>query len=283
MISRLLGSVSNLAHLGSVALVFLALWQIWDVFSPKQPELPYLRKQVADQTIGRIVSDLPRVATIKTVVVLPFANDPTGYVTSQIHDRLQASGRFQVIDDTLWQKIQKEVGIEGKPVSTLPDALDVGRKTGTDAAIFGEVRTFEMTETVGTIDLFVRMVDLRNELVLYAMRYQDSMTASPLSISYVASRISDSSLPRRVVIGFLFILLLPWLTIQAMVIVLKRQSNGANAGLILVYTLADALVIYVLMGFNLDDWLSTLTILISIGLAALYSIVVANYVAGLET
>ncbi len=283
MITRLLKSISNLSQLGSVALVFLALWQVWDVFSPKQPELPYLRKQVADQTIGRIVTDLPRIETVKSIVVLPFANDPTGYVTNQVHDRIQASGRFRVIDDTLWQKIQKEVGIEGKPVSILPDALEVGRKTGTDAAIFGEVRTFEMTETVGTIDLFVRMVDLRNELVLFAMRYQDSMTASPLSISYVGSRISDSSLPRRVVIGFLFVLLLPWLTIQAMILVLKKQSNEANVGVILAYALADALGIYVLMGFSLDNWLSALTILLSIGLATLYNIVVANYVAGLET
>lgn len=282
MIGKLLGSGIDLSRLGSAALVLLLLWQLWDVFGPKSPELPYLRKQVADRTIDKAVNDLPHLESVKTVVVLLFANDQGGYVTSQFHDRIQVSGRYQIMDDTLWQKIQAELGIQGKPVGTLGDALEVGRKTGADVAIFGELRVFEMTENAATIDMLVRMVDLHTEFVLFAQRYQDSMVASPLSIAYVSSRISDSSLPRRVVIGLLFVLLLPWVTFQAMAALLRRQSNNVNAVLLLAYTVIDALGIFVLTGFNVETWLSAAIFLLAVGMSATYNIAVANFAAGLE-
>ena len=231
------------------ALSLTMLWESYRVFGPIEDSLGFMRRVLAEQVCSEAAEDLPQRQGLSTLAILDLAGDSSdGYISSMLRQRVQATGKYRLIEESFFRKLLREFGKDNAPVSTLADAVTAARQLGVDAVLFGEIPEFTAQKNAAAVRLELRMAERDSGQSVFARSYSSNRADT------MRARIADSSKGRRIFIWVLFTILLPLVTVPLIRRLVAVDSNLLNLGLLVGYTLLDMFVAILLTGF----WIPTL-------------------------
>jgi len=248
-----------------LALLCLVGAQAYHAMAPRRHQVDFLRKTVADEAVHQAVRRMPRDENVKQLLVADLPGDHTGYLKEQLRAELRSSGKFEVADDTLVQRVKKEVlgvakssglisrdlveSIEGDGIRSLEAAIEFGERAGVDGVLFGEVTDFSASDKGSRVDMMLRIVDVKGKRAIFGDNIGNEVKPGPTSPSYVRARIIGSSKGWRLLTWVLVVLLLPLVLSHFLTLLLERESNAANVMALIGLTVIDLLLAFALLGF----------------------------------
>lgn len=143
-----------------------------------------------------LVIDTGRIAQIRRVAVLPFADGPGANavnlgnaVAGLVVDRLSRSDRFRVIERSQLKSIMDELDMKASDMIDPATAAKVGKLAGVEAVIMGSVSQYDFDKTVVYIYIIpvvswsyrvgasVRIIDVNGGDVIFAHSASGSSSA----------------------------------------------------------------------------------------------------------
>ena len=272
-----------ISRLGAVALICYIAWLGWQNLGPHKPEIGPVRREFADKVIPTIVDDLRNGrGNIRQAALLHFENDPTDYFTNQFRTVVEQSGILDLRDRTVGEKITNLVNLPHTPYGSLDTALARGHDLGTPAVILGTIHSFESCGGGANIDVEVLLADVSTGQVIFSRRYNKD--TAPLTMIAANVEAAAKGFPwfQRLLGWLIAVLLLPVFTISFVRTMVRKGSNKANAFVLCVYTLADALLAWLLVGAALTSWFAVLVFVVAVAIALAYNIRVMSFAVRLE-
>jgi hypothetical protein len=187
-----------------------------------------------------------------------------------MRDRITESGKYEVIEESFFRKILREVGWGAKPVSRLDEAVAVARRLGVDTVVFGEVPEFTWSEQKAVLRLELRMADRVSGEASFARSYSETLGGGTGPGTWRA-RLADSSKARRVFIWAVFALLLPILASPLIRRLAAEDSNTVNLLMLGGLTAIDVIAAAALASFWLATWWTIAALLAAACLAGYYN------------
>jgi hypothetical protein len=273
--------IGFLALAGSLALL---AWLGWTHFGPRKPQVSALRRQAAGEVVPLVVEDLRRnKGSLHTVALAHLANDPADYVTDQLRAGIEQSGFVDLLDQGGDEKLVRALNLRVRPVGEPDAAVREGRRLGAQGVIFGKVHTFESYPGGAKMDLEISLADVAEGRVLFTKHYGKEVPGAPLddppAVEASAGRVGGF---QRLLAWGLIALLLPVFTISFIRSMVRKESNRANAFTLGVYTAADALLAYLLLGAGPGSLLSTLLFALVAGVAFAYNVFIMTFALKME-
>ena len=231
------------------------IFEGYRMFGPIEDSLGFMRRNLAEQICTEAAEDLPQRNGINSLAVLDLAGDSTdGYITNMLRQRIEATGKYRMIDEPFYRRLMREFGKDSGSISHLSDAVAAARQLGVDAVLFGEIPEFTARQDAARIRIELRMAERDSGQAVFVHDYSRDMGGGWVGSSYWRARIADSSKGRRIFIWVVFTVLLPLITVPLIRRLTAADSNLWNLGLLLGYTLLDMLLALLLTGF----WIPTL-------------------------
>jgi hypothetical protein len=232
-----------------VAVGLVMLFESYRVFGPIEDSLGFMRRNLTDQICTEAAEDLPQRQGVATLAILDLAGDSSDrYISNMLRQRVQATGKYRLIEESFFRKLLREFGKDAAPISRLTDAVVTARQLGVDAVLFGEIPEFTARKDGAALKLELRMAERDSGQAVFVRSY-----ASQKGDTFRA-RVADSSKGRRIFVWIMFTFLLPLVTVPLIRRLTSIDSNLMNLGLLLGYTLLDMFVAVLLTGF----WIPTL-------------------------
>lgn len=269
-------------RLVALFLLVLVVVEGYLLVRPGGDELGFLRRALADRACAEIVEDLPRQNGVYSLAVLPLAGDPDGFVTAKLRDTVRSSGKYELMDDSFFHKIWRELGRRDVPVADFDGAMTAARKAGVDFALFGEIVEFETTENRAALKLNLRLADRSARQAVFARTYERAEGGGALSSAYWRAHVADSSKGQRLLIWVLVVLLLPILTAPLIRRVTEEESNAWNLALLVIYTAIDTGLAFALTGFWVPGLTTALVLIGALLVSAYYNYRIASLIEELE-
>jgi hypothetical protein len=269
--------------LGAVALICYIAWLAWDNLGPHKPEIGPVRREFADKIIPAVVDDLRTSrGNIRQAALLHFENDPTDYFTNQFRAVVEQSGILDLRDRTVGEKIAGLTNLRHTTYGALDAALARGRDLGAQGVIFGTIHSFESHGGGAAIDLEVCLADVSTGQVVFSRRYNKD--TAPLTMIAANVGVATKNFPwfQRLFGWLIAVLLLPVFTIAFIRTMVRKGSNKTNAFVLGVYTLADALLAWLLVGAALNSWFPVVVFIAAVAVAFLYNIRIMTFALRLE-
>lgn len=279
---RLVSSV--ITKVGTLALASFMAWSGWTNLKPEKPQISEVRKELADKVVASIVGDLRSSrGDLRQAALLHFSNDPTDYFTDGLRRQIEQTGVLDLRDRTISEKVRNLLNLRHPSQAATPeDAVNYGKHLDAGAVLFGVVHTFESYSTGAEIDVEVNLTDTATGRSIFAKRYQNQ--TAPGSTLAATFREKTRAFPwlQRFLGWLLATLLLPVFTVNFMRAMLRRQSNRANAFVLAVYTGADALLAWLLVGAALNSWWTAAVFALAVLAAFAYNVRVMTFALRLE-
>lgn len=255
----------------------------WESFGPHKPELSAARKELVDDTLPEVLTDLREVrGAVRRLVVVPFESDSTGYVTDRLRQRIEESGIFELVDRPLDEKLRQKLNLPLESAGGVSRAVGQARGMKAEAVVFGSVAVLESLEGEGHLALEVGMALVEADRVLLKKTYEKthrSILGLPRSLSETTGRFSGT---QRFLGWALLVLLLPMVTINFIRATVRKESNSSNGATLGIYTLVDGVMAYLLLGVSLTLWLPALAFAGLLGAAFAYNVMVMSFALKLE-
>ena len=100
-----------------VALGLTMLFESYRVFGPIEDSLGFMRRNLAEQVCSEAAEDLPQRQGISTLAILDLAGDSSdGYISNMLRQRVQATGKYRMIEESFFRKLLREFGKDNAPV-----------------------------------------------------------------------------------------------------------------------------------------------------------------------
>jgi len=275
--------VSLLSRLGAVALIGYVAWLSWGNLGPQKPEIGPVRCKLADKVILSIVENLRASrGNIREVALLHFSGDSTDYFTNTLRSAIEQRGTLDLRDRTFMEKVRKVLNLRHASYPGTEAAVAKGRDLGMQGVLYGTVHAFESYPGGATIDVEVNLADVSTGQVVFTRRY--SPESSPTASVTAAVQETARSFPwfQRLFGWLIAVLLLPVFTIAFVRTMVRKGSNKANAFVLGVYTLADALLAWLLVGAALSSWFSVVVFIVAVVAAFLYNVRIMTFALRLE-
>ncbi len=272
-----------LSRLGALALLGYIAWLGWEHLGPRRPEIGAVRQELADQLATTIAEDI-RVSRgdVRQAVLLHFGNDPTDYFTSTLRSVIEQTGVLNLRDRTVMEKARSLLNLP-QPAYAAPDtALPRARQLDVPAVLYGTIHDFEAWPDGAKIDVEVQLADVSTGRSVFSKRYQVESPVSVSADSTVSSGIVRFPWLQRLLGWLLVVLLLPVFTIGFIRTMVRKASNATNAFVLGIYTLADALLAWLLIGAALTSWLLAAGLLLAVIVAFFYNIQIMTVALRLE-
>jgi len=275
--------VSFISKAGALALILFIAWQGWETLGPRKPAIGPVRQELADKLLPTIVEDL-RVSrgTVRRAVLLHFGNDPTDYFTNQLRQNIEQNGVLDLRDRTLLEKSFNILDLRHISYPTLDLAIEEGSNLDAGAVLYGAVLAFESYPGGASIDVEVSLAEVSTGRIVFAKRYQvdDSLMAMPTA----AMRDAAQSFPwfQRLLGWLVVVLLLPVFTISFISAMVRKSSNRTNAFVLGVYTLADAVLAWLLVGGIMNSWFPVSVFIVAVATALLYNMRIMAFAVRIE-
>ncbi|RME93649.1 MAG: hypothetical protein D6766_07740 [Verrucomicrobia bacterium] len=252
---------------------------MWREFGPRRPRLSPERRQVVQALLPEVLRDLHRArGGMRRLVVAPFINDTTGYVTEFLRERLEQTGLFDVADRSLAEKVRWKLNLSPGPAEPLDQQLARARRRGADAVLCGEVIALESLDGQSLCRLRVTLAGVADEGVRFEKIYETKQTAIFGGAAGLGEELPGLNPTQRLLGWALAVLLLPILTVTFIRQVLMRESNWANFCALAIYTTVDGLLAALLVGASFASLTAGLVFLGLLGLALLYNVTVMTQV-----
>lgn len=261
------------------AIILLAItgaWNIYQIAKPDKPNLDMLRLEIGEQACWSIIDSLPTdIRPVEKTVVLRFTGDNTRYITSKLEELIERTGKVSLMDKGFFDKVLRELKIEDKEVNTFDEAFEIGRKSGADYVIFGNIEEFISDREHARLKMNVRMIDIAKEKTIMA-------NIIDLQPSIVTAKVTTISPWSRILFWILFTIFMPLIFIKLVRHVLSMESNAANFTLVLSFTAVSFFLALILAGFDLSSIWIGLLLLAGLITSVAYNYWICNYIEELR-
>jgi hypothetical protein len=256
-----------------IALGLTMLFESYRVFGPTEDSLGFMRRNLAEQICSEAAEDLPQRQGISTLAILDLAGDSGDlYISNTLRQRVQATGKYRMIEETFFRKLLREFGKDNAPIARLADAVTAARQLGVDAVLFGEIPEFTAQKDSAALKLELRMAERDSGQAVFVRSYSSSRADT------LRARIADSSKGRRIFIWVLFTILLPLVTVPLIRRLTAIDSNLMNLGLLIGYTLLDMLVAVLLTGLWIPTMWTAGILLLALATSGYYNYRIASFI-----
>ncbi len=269
------------ARYAALALAALGGWEVYSFFAPPAPELEPERIRAADRAAEIVASAMPEDWRRKKMFVAPFARDPSGYVMQSVTRAVRRLDRAEPVAPPRIEKVISLITtLAGQESETAaPEArtaaLKLAKEAGAELLLLGRVRELSLTDGVPKIDLGVEVVDVGSG----SKAWELDVAWTPPWLERTVGLVP----PMKRAIGWiLFVLLLPWAAMPLVKAVIKKESNAANAALLLSFASLAVVLAYVALAGDLSGWAGGF-FLLAVAFGFFYNAGVLNYVAGLKS
>lgn len=272
-----------LPKVGTLALVGYIAWLGWENLGPRKPEIGPVRQELADKVILNIVEDIRTSrGNIRQAALLHFSNDPTDYFTNTLRSTIEQRGVLDLRDRTVMEKARNLLNLRHPSYAATDAAVAEGRELDTQGVLYGAIQAFESYPGGSKIDVEVHLADVSTGQPVFTKRY--SIEASPTDSVTAAMQEAAQSFPwfQRLFGWLIAVLLLPVFTIAFIRTMVRKGSNKSNAFVLVIYTLADALLAWLLVGAALNAWFPVVVFIVAIAVAFLYNIRIMTFALKLE-
>lgn len=272
-----------LGQLSKLALVVYLAWMAWDQLGPQRPDIGPVRRDFADKIIPTIVSDLRESrGDIRQAALLHFVNDPTDYFTDHLRLVIEQSGILDLRDRTVGEKIRSAIRLRQPSYGDSQSAIQRGRQLGVPGVIYGTIHSFESRGSSASMDVEVNLVDVSTGVSFFSKRYSKDSTRLALLSAVVEQKAGDFPWFQRLLGWVLAVLLLPVFTISFIRAMVHKESNRINAFVLGIYTLADMVLAWLLVGAALRSFWAVAFFIAAVAVAFVYNIRLMTFALRLE-
>jgi len=269
--------------LGTIGLVGSIGFFCWEQLAPETPQIGSQRKELADQIIPAIVEDIRQTPQrVRPIVLFHFTNDASGYFTSRLRNVTQERGVLDLTSRTLSERARNTLGLRQQEFKGRADAIEQARQLGAAGILFGQVHVFESWESGAKIDVEVTLASTSDSESLFSKRYTKATGSEPIDSPHTSDTSTTFPTLQRCVAWILLVLLLPVFSVGFIRAMVVRNSNATNAFVLGVYTLADALLAWLMVGATLTSWWIGLILATAIGIAFAYNVRIMTFAMKLE-
>lgn len=268
------------AKYAAAGLVALGVYEAYAFLAPVAPELEPEKMRAAEEAAAAVARAMPEEWRRKKMFVAPVASDASGYVTQSLKRAVARLDKAEPVAPPLTEKVISLItALAGKEAgAATPEAraaaLKVAKEAGAELLLLGRVRELSLTDGVPRIDLGVEVLDAGTGSKAWEL---DAAWTPP----FLERTVGLVSPMKRAVGWILFVMLLPWAVMPVMKRVLERESNAANAVLLVSLAGLAAVLAYVALAGDLAGWAGGF-FLLAIAFGFLYNAGILNYVAGFE-
>lgn len=267
-----------LSRVGALVLVGYIAWLAWQNLGPHKPQIGTVRQQFADKVIPAIVDDLRDASCdMHRVAILHFENDPTDYFTDHLRSACEQSSILDLYDRTIGEKFVGLIHIRQATYGSLDSALARGRDLKADAVVFGTIHAFKSHGGGTELDVEVCLAAVASGRAVFSKRYTANAAAE-------SDTDSAAGFPwfQRVCGWLIAVLLLPVFTIAFIRTMVRKGSNKTNTFVLGIYTLADAILAWLLVGAALNSWVAAVVFVCAVVAALLYNVRIMTFALRLE-
>ena len=229
---RLAGVVGFLCNLAVVG---------WRELGPRKPQPNPLRRELAEALLPRLVADLRGQRTnAAAAVLLHFAGDTTDYLSDRLRQLLGESGVLELTVPTLDETLQRRLNLPVTSPANLDAAVARARGLGAPAVLFGTVKQFDGTPEGGRLVLEVTLADIGTKGGLFQRTYEQEWQPTTPTPALADAPIARAPLVSRLLGWALLVLLLPVFSFGFLRSTVRRKTNRANLGVLVLYTAVAA-------------------------------------------
>jgi hypothetical protein len=261
---------------GVLLLVFL--WRAYHFFKPAEADATPLQRKAVEKVCAEAVRDL-EVRGRPAVHLMRFGRDRGGLFRETLQRELKRSGKFRVVRASLPEELARVITGPMSRTHPLRRTQLVSRPKKLDIVGYGKIG--ELSEKGGEATAafsVLRFVDLsQGRLLLNAPR--NATVTKVGAEAAVGSSHGGASIWSRLLLWFLFMLLLPPLTFFAVRWAVSQDSNLASFLLIAGYTIVDTLFAFYLTGFSVSSIWVGMLLLFALGGSAFYNYVACESIA----
>ncbi|HUW35573.1 MAG TPA: hypothetical protein VM223_28515 [Planctomycetota bacterium] len=272
-----------LTKLGTLALVGYVAWLGWENLGPHKPEAGPVRRQLADELVATIADDI-RVSqpVVRQAALLHFENDPSDYFTDRLRAVIEQNGTFNLTDRTAADKLRNVLQLRHPAYGSKDDACTRGRKLGVPGVIYGTIYSFESFSGGAKIDVDVTVADPASDDVIFQKRYSKDTTLAALAGPAVQEKMAKVPWVTRGLAWLVVVMLLPVFTIGFIRTMVRKESNRVNGFTLAIYTIADAILAFLLVGAALTWWLPVVVFAAAVAAALAYNVKVMGWAVRME-
>ncbi len=269
--------LSILSRVGAVTLVGYIAWLSGESLGPHKPEIGSVRQELADKVIPKIVEDIRTSrGNIRQAVLLHFSNDPTDYFTNTLRSVIEQGGVLELRDRTITEKARNALNLRHLAYPTTDAAVTEGRELDAQGVLYGVIHALESYPGGAKIDVEVHLIDVSTGQSVFTKRY--GAEAPPGSVSGTMPETTQSFPWFQRFFGWLIaVLLLPVFTISFIRTMVGKKSNKVNAFVLSVYTLANALLAWLLVGAALNSWFPVVVFIAAVAAAFFYNVRIMSF------
>lgn len=247
-------------------------WLGWTYLGPQRSDISLERERLADRVLPAILDDIRQNrGTVREATVFHFYNDPSSYVSNSFRQSLEESGILTVSGSTFITRLRDLLQMPMPAYATLEEAIAKGREMKTESIIYGSINTFEALGDVATIDLDVYFVDMGTGRILFQQQYvRESRSIIPRDPG-LEDDLARYPLFQRLVAWVFAVLSLPIITLPFLRFAANKYSTNLTLAVLSLYTLANAVLAWFLIGAKIDSWFSALLFLGALFVATIYN------------
>jgi len=249
---------------------------LYQLAKPDKPNLDQLRLEIGEQACWAVIDSLPPdIKPSEQTAVLRLTGDKTRYITSKLEELIERTGKVSLMDKSFFEKVIRELKIEDEQVGTFDHALEVGKKSGANYVLFGEIEKFVSDRDHARIKMDVRLVDITKEKVMMT-------NLIDLQPSLAKVKVRTISTWSRILFWIIFTVSMPLIFIKLIRHVLSRESNAANLIIVLSFTFVSFFLALILIGFDLSSLWTGLLVLVGLITSGAYNYWICNYIEELR-
>jgi len=274
---------NSFSKFGTVMLAGYIAWLGWGQLGPQKPEIGPLRREAADEAVDAIVEDLRQNrGDVGPVVLLHFAGDPSDYFSDRLRSTLEQRGVLDLQDWGFMENVRSLAKLRESAVISPETAIELAKTHGASGVLFGRLVKFESTPGEAMLDVEYALADVTTGETIHSGRYSNASSASELLSAEATTFVRSLPWFKRGLGWLVIVLLLPVFTIGFIRTMVARRSNGVNTFVLAIYTLADAILAYLLVGAALVGLWSVFFFPVAVAVAFAYNIRIMSFALKLE-
>lgn len=246
---RLVGVV-----VGLILLFVVITWGVGGLFPPAKKLTPE-RREAMTIAIHPLLTRMPKSPShITRLLVAPLTGDYTGEVSQYLRDTLDAEGYFNVVPPSAYDRVRKEMHLEPAAFNNLDLALRIARDAQCQQLLWGSVNRLSQQGKQLAVDLDMGLYDVASGRQIWKDAsnwksnniYESNVhEGSEFSLTDFAATIPGMLL--SIMLSILCAIFFALVMTPAIMRVLERESNGLNLFLLITLSLADSLMMVLIM------------------------------------